>query len=511
MQQGIPNSSPFITSSHTQSAPSPRVNPPAQQGSRILPAPSVSSNANTVVREGVGPNGERWQMIIQSGPINTTPTTLASTRPNNSSPQPSNAIRDRIGHNVALSQILSNLSAIEAALANNNPPPETTFDQARRMLNDIPGIQEEAHSLARRTNDLAERASHMRRDLHNNFTREANERAAAHRAARGAGSSGLYVLSSPSGPQALLVSPSGLYFTPWQLPTIGVVNPYPSLDDSSNISTQTQSSTQNNIVGRQQLPAEPVQVVHMHHQAAQQAGAPQAAQIQQHEAHQARDLLRILLPLGGHLWLMIRLFGFVYFFTAGAGWRRTILFGLIAILVFVVQTALFRPVILGIWDPIRRHAEGLVPLAGNERPHAGAAVNHDDMNAAGIRPANREPTPQEAAERLLRERERRDGTFVRQNIRRIERAIALFVASLVPGVGERHIAAREAAEAARQAEVREREERARRESEAARQQHDARALGLSAVEGNSAIAGANVESTAPSGEDAAAQRPLVEI
>lgn len=206
---------------------------------------------------------------------------------------------------------------------------------------------------------------------------------------------------------------------------------------------------------------------------------------------------------------MIRLFGFVYFFTAGAGWRRTILLGLAAVLVFVAQTGAFRPIIQGLWDPVRRHAEGLVPLAGNEPPRAAAAGN--DANATGTHSANRELTPQEAAERLLQERERQDGNFLRQSMRRIERAIALFVASLIPGVGERHIAAREAAEAARQAEIREREEQARREEEAAakRQEESAQEHG-GANESDDAAIGV-LESSSSAQQEQAAQPPLVEV
>ena len=148
------------------------------------------------------------------------------------------------------------------------------------------------------------------------------------------------------------------------------------------------------------------------------------------------------------------------------------LLGLIASLVFIAQTGIFRPVFQGIWDPIRRHAEGLVPLAANERPRAGVGGARNNGNGTGTPPRNRGPTPQEAAERLLQERERQDVSLVRQSLRRVERAVALFVASLVPGVGERHIAAREAAEAARQAEAREMEERARKEEDARERQQE---------------------------------------
>ena len=194
----------------------------------------------------------------------------------------------------------------------------------------------------------------------------------------------------------------------------------------------------------------------------------------------------------------------MYFFTAGAGWRRTILLGLIAGLVFIAQTGIFRPVIQGIWDPIRRHAEGLVPLAANERPLAGADGIRDNADRRGTQPANREPTPQEAAERLLQERDGQDVSYVRQSFRRIERAVALFVASLVPGVGERHIAAREAAEAARQVEVREREERARKEEDEREQQERIVADGAGERGGSSGTPGTPVQQQA-------AQPPLVEV
>ena len=63
----------------------------------------------------------------------------------------------------------------------------------------------------------------------------------------------------------------------------------------------------------------------------------------------------------------------------------------------------------------------------------------------------------EVATRLLEQRRRADGGWLLTQIRRAEHAALLFVASLVPGVGERHIAAREAeanaAEAERQRQI----------------------------------------------------------
>ena len=408
--------------------------------------------------------------------------------------------------NVALMHLQSNLSTMDAAIAGGNPLPESVFEQAQEMLRGIPDLpQEVAAALRTRLAHLAHHSNHLQENLHSQPIRAAQERAAAQRTAQGIESSVIYVLSSPSGPHALLVSPSGLYTTPWQSTSLGTVTPHSAIHPTASILRPANNSISPN---GQQPDIEQGQVAQGQQRAQQPANAPQVAQAQhqhQQQANEARDLARILLPLGGHLWLLIRLFGFVYFFTAGAGWRRTMLLGLIAGLVFIAQTGIFRPVIQRIWDPIRRHAEGLVPLAANERPRVGAAGAGINGDGTATQPRNRESTPQEAAERLLQERERQGVSFVRQSFRRVERAVALFVASLVPGVGERHIAAREAAEAARQTEAREREERARKAEEESRERQQGNVHNV--AEGSEESRGSSSAQEQPP----AAQPPLVEV
>lgn len=536
-QQGLyswPPNTPQQPTPTTPPAPTSQVGTPNVQHNAHIPFSSpASGNTNTVVRENIGPNGERWQMVIQTGPMNINPNNIFQNNgaafanslhagagvPRHPSPgnqgssRPPSAVRDHLGHNVGLVQLHSNLAAVEAAMAGGNPLPASVFDQARETLRSIPEVPEESQILAqRRIGNLAERADYLRRNQSDSFVSEAHARAATQRETQGAESSAVYVLSSPSGPQALLVSPSGLYTAPWQVPALGAIIPQSFGNYPPNLAMQNQPMAPNILVHRHNAQADAAQPAQMQQQAPQPGDHAQIVHVQQQQqANQARDLARILLPLGGHLWLFIRLFGFVYFFTAGAGWRRTILLGLVATLVFVAQTGIFRPIVQGLWDPIRRHAEGLVPLAGNERVAVGAAAGRDNVNAPGTQPTHRDPTPQEAAERLLRERERQDGNIFRQSIRRVERAIALFVASLVPGVGERHIAAREAAEAARQAEIREREEQARREEEARRQRHESAASDIAGAQGSDGAAGANIEASAAAGQEEAAQPPLVEV
>ena len=516
------------------------------------PVPSpLPANTNTIVRENNGPHGERWQMVIQSGPLNVNPfngTHTPNTTPSNSthgrpySPRQASPMSlagqasrnlgagtagsrapsplrlsstQSPATNAGIMNFQSNLSMIEAAMANGNPLPEYVFEQAREMLRAIPGLSQEQESWLRtRLDTHSSRANYLREQLHQHLIRASQERVSSQRIAQGANSTAVYVLSSPSGPHALLVSPTGLYTTPWQFPTAGAFAPYSMMHV---IPQAVQPASFTHAANGNHPQADPTPVAQAQQQAPQQAPqqinaahVAQAPQEQQQQANQARDLVRILLPLGGHLWLFIRLFGFVYFFTAGAGWRRTILLGLAAGLVFIAQTGIFRPVMRGLWDPIRRHAEGLVPLAGNERQRVGPPRAGENADAARAQRINRSPTPEEAGQGNVQESEQHNQSLVRRTFRRAERAIALFVASLVPGVGERHIAAREAAASARQAEVREREERVRaEEEERVRQQQEGKANSGSAdTEGNASNAG---NSAVAPDQEQVSQPPLVEV
>lgn len=77
-------------------------------------------------------------------------------------------------------------------------------------------------------------------------------------------------------------------------------------------------------------------------------------------------------------------------------------------------------------------------------------------------------TPEEAAARLVREHENQNPSIWRDAFHRVEQSVVLFLASLIPGVGERHVRARE--EARRLAQRLEEEERQRAEEAVAAQQ-----------------------------------------
>ena len=526
----------FGATPHIANQPNPPHGPP--NAHRSQPAIASTIPGSTVVRENIGPNGERWQVVVQSQQFNVNPVQVAQSHtnvPHSMHPTRENGsqgMHSMTPQNPPISsayvQLQSTLAATETTLSLNHPVPESVFSQAEETLRNIPNLSEQSRAdLNSRLQNLARRATQFRETLQNQLNHVAQERMTTQRDTHGAESSGVYVLSSPSGPQALLISPAGLFTAPWQFPTISTVLPQHNIQLQPHPLPVVNPIINPLVIGQQPFPANqvlPVQQANPQQVDVAQAAQAQAqlnaqAQAQQEQgANQARDLLRILLPLGGHLWLFIRLFGFVYFFTAGANLSRTILLGLVAVIVFIAQTGVFRPIVQAVWEPIRRHAEALVPLAGNERRNPGPPVNANN-NAAGSAAANRAITPQEAAERLLQERERHDVTFLRHAFRRIERAVALFAASLIPGVGERHIRAREEAEAARQeAQAREREAQALREEEESRQrrqQSDNAAVSgqgendAGKVEGNEGSA--EVMGQTPNATTSGSPAPLIEV
>lgn len=451
---------------------------------------AVLSGSSQTVQETHGPNGELWRITVtgpthhhqgqldqiggntnttSNGPhqhpyyqnqsLNSTPRPLTSqatdsTRTPEVTPRPrheqapeSAPWLSRDSHPLLVFE--EYVSAIEAGIARGEAPDENIFVAARTVLQRVPEQGASALTINRLRNHLdylSIQADHLRaRPL----LRVVLDPPGAPRTRPPSSFSPIYLLSSPNGPHALLVSPYGMYSTPWPLAVQNGSTLAPSPREQLH---STPSANPPNATDMQQAPGNLPQVLQ----------APQ--QRQQEQPNQARDLIRILLPLGGHVWLLVRLFGFVYFFTGGGGYRRALLLGFCAFAVFIVQTGIFHPFIQQAWEPLRRHIENLLPLANNndrrQLPQAAPNLYNNNYN----NPDNHQDlatnmmlTPQQAAERMIQERQNRAESLTRRYIRRAERAIALFIASLVPGVGERHIAAREAAEAASLEEERARE------------------------------------------------------
>lgn len=473
----------------TAAVPSPSFGGPFPPGN--LTTAVLSGNSQTV-QETHGPNGELWRITV-TGPThnyqgqldqfggNTNSTyhhpyyqnqsfsstsrplthhTTDSTRTSEASPRPMHEQAPETAPRLSrdshpLLVFEEYVSAMEADIAGGEAPGENIFGAARTVLQRVPEHGASALTIIRLRNHLdylSIQADHIRA---RSLTSVVVDAPGAPRTRPPGSFSPLFLLSSPNGPQALLVSPSGMYSTAWPLPIQNGNTIAPSPRDQLH---SIPSANPPNAPGMQQAPGNLPQVLQ----------APQ--QRQQEQPNQARDLIRIILPLGGHVWLLIRLLGFVYFFTGGGGYRRALLLGFCAFVVFIVQTGIFRPFVQQAWEPLRRHVENLLPLANNngrrQLPQAAPNLhNNNDNNLDNHQElaTNVMFTPQQPADRTPQGRQNRAESLTRQYIRRAERAIALFIASLVPGVGERHIAAREAAEA-----VSLEQERARERAEAER-------------------------------------------
>ncbi|KAK8234011.1 hypothetical protein HDK90DRAFT_287108 [Phyllosticta capitalensis] len=203
-----------------------------------------------------------------------------------------------------------------------------------------------------------------------------------------------------------------------------------------------------------------------------QPAQPQQAPVQNQPQAQgpAGEAANAAIPLGAiaaHFWLLLRIFGMLWLFS-GSGWRRTLLMAFCGLVVYIFQSGIFGAVLGERIEGLRRHFEALVgvpPQAGAQAGNAQNANNdQQDGNAAdATRRRRREPSPEEVAQRILREREAQRRTWFRDTIQGAERLVALFVASLWPGLGERMVAAREEAEAQARRDAQDREERHQRE------------------------------------------------
>lgn len=279
-----------------------------------------------------------------------------------------------------------------------------------------------------------------------------------------------YLLQSSSGPRAVVFSPQGTFQSQRNIQVSEQQRAHASFQPPQQQSGTAAhaSPTANNTANNTGHPP-PTALAHRTNDnpAANQNGAavnPQAAAqppVQAQAHNEANELMNIMAQGFQHLWLLIRVFGFIWLVTRGATTRRTLLLGIVALIYLGAQAGFFGDS----WDRLRRHFENLLglPLPGegaqqNPRPNVAAGQQPANANANAPRPANATtPTPapganrsntlnpRATADRLLQARQEQDQSWLRQRLTTVERAVALFVASLYPGVGERHVQARERA------------------------------------------------------------------
>ncbi|KAK2751011.1 hypothetical protein FQN57_000086 [Myotisia sp. PD_48] len=147
-------------------------------------------------------------------------------------------------------------------------------------------------------------------------------------------------------------------------------------------------------------------------------------------------------------WLFIRLYFFCYILSTTGTWLRAALVTLAVVTALLSETDFPGRIQRTVLTPLQRHLEDLIPL---EQPRA------NPIFRAGIPQAQQRDITTDAghASRASQQQppvsQSPDATpGVRAMFRGVERAIAIFVASLVPGISERHIAARNAAAAVEQ-------------------------------------------------------------
>ncbi|KAG6023312.1 hypothetical protein E4U19_004454 [Claviceps sp. Clav32 group G5] len=311
----------------------------------------------------------------------------------------------------------------------------------------------------------------------------------------------VYILSSPEGPRALLINnaTAETYYTPrmrhqTSMPHLRTAASFPNLAQGANYQPNPQ-------IFSQQLPLQHQQ--HYHYQelvppgarlvqmpvpwrprqtpgeqpqqdnnvtrpadhraptpaaaaAAAAAPAPAAQQPGVHPANPApaAGIPPMLLRVWPHIWLFVRLAVFVWLFTTpGATWTRWLTVISLAGVVFLLSTGMLNAFAENAWQPIGRHLANLLPtpeqqMQGRQRPPIGpgAAEERQPLNTAELEPA-------QMAARLVAEHDRQNWLGVQ--LRRLERAGLLFIASIAPGIAERHIATLEAAAQAEETRRRE--------------------------------------------------------
>jgi hypothetical protein len=313
-----------------------------------------------------------------------------------------------------------------------------------------------------------------------------------------------YLLSSPQGPQALLFSPQhGTYTGSFAL------NSATGLHIGAGHSVGLRQVRRSSRASTQPAPTPTGNTGAANGQQAQGAGAPadpaavaaalQAAR-QINQAQQARpqaqeNPLGPMQPLLGHFWLLLRVMIFAYFILGtNMGWRRPLALAFIGLGFWMLRAGLF-----GEGGVARRWWDGIVRVDQRPRqqPRAEGATGADGEQRPG-----QLPTPEELAQRLIEERQqaldRAPLHRIREQLRPVERAAALFFASFWPGVGEAHVRAREA-EGRRLME--EEVERRRREEEEAQRTIEAEQEGEKKEDGGeksseSAVAGESGEKSA---------------
>lgn len=174
--------------------------------------------------------------------------------------------------------------------------------------------------------------------------------------------------------------------------------------------------------------------IHHGHPAGQNPGVGQDI-VRQAVINQQRRREVENVPAGQYLrriWLFIRLYFCIYMISSSGTWARVFLVAGAVLIALLSDTEIPRQIQEMLITPIQRHLEGLAHQGG-PADQATRGAGTGGQNAATAQTGGN------------------GGNTVQGelwgNIRRMERAIVLLLASLIPGIGERQVEARNAAEA----------------------------------------------------------------
>ena len=296
----------------------------------------------------------------------------------------------------------------------------------------------------------------------------------------------VYILYSPTGPRALLINSrtSETYYTPparttSHSPFLGLPNLPTFRATSAQTVTTPDQSTPGTEQSEQELGDQEDAQARLRRRVRVRINQPaaQAGPARPHHPGAAALIARIW----PHFWLAFRLGLFVWWFTSPASsWSRWAAVIAIAIAIFILNTGALDGFADTVWRVICRHMEDLIPMADQNRAAAEADQHQNQEPRQGVPEENLQPGGMAA--RLVGDRRRANAAWLLDHVRRAERAGLLFLASIAPGVAERHIANLEA-------EV----ERQRREAEAAEEARRVAEEGADADPAHPRRAGENVD------------------
>ncbi|CAG8005493.1 unnamed protein product [Penicillium salamii] len=379
-----------------------------QSGTHPSVAPANAPSAHSFVRPALGSATPPYTTIQQI--INNSSPALSGT--NNQSPDADGA---DFSHRVRVMR--RHIELIEQQLDHLTLPPMAHIISVRTQLLEIqdaryerrlpvPGVAE----LVGRIFNAQQRArlldsAMMQRSSQVNPSESVNASGSVERGAEN--SPPLYMLSSPTGDQSIIFTPNAINA---QSPAVQPTLP-------------TRTAAGDPAAAHQPPNAAAVQNAVRHAMLNQQRRGNNI----EHNGL-ARHMRRI--------WLFTRLWFFCYLTSAPGTWRRYIFVSLALLASFLSETDIPQQFLRSVIAPAQRHLESLAHAGGPLDPSATAT------NGA-------------------------PGLGLWEQIRRLERSIVLLVASLIPGLGERQVQARHAAERAREVAEQERAEQERVQQEAA--------------------------------------------